>query len=99
MPHHFHWMVFVRKIEVEILTKKELKHQGATGRHPLNKFEDEAIKIASNSMCNTKDNDGVTTSRPVKLRNFNQPIGILFRSYTRAVNKKMKIIQKQNKRN
>ena len=83
MPNHFHWMVYVREttfvVSNEGVAKASATH-GVTLSHPVSKIK--GI---------TKATDGVTLSHPVskinKTRSFNDSIGILLRSYTRAVNK------------
>jgi len=66
MPNHFHWMVYVREIIVEIPTENNLK---------------DGVSIFS---------EGVTLSDTLTKntqRTLNDSIGLLLRSYTRAINK------------
>lgn len=73
-PNHFHWMVYVKDVEIGV-KDNEMKHQGVTLSHALNRAED------------NENNDGMNPSHPIKLRSFNESIGILLRSYIRAINK------------
>jgi putative transposase len=63
MPNHFHLMVYVREVEIEIPA---------------------AVSVARESQTFTLS-EGLT--RPVKKRSLNDSIGIMLRSYTRAIHK------------
>jgi putative transposase len=62
MPNHFHFMVFVKKIELVVPVGKN--SEGFTSSETLN--------------------------RSTQKRTMNESIGVLLRSYTRAINKQMK---------
>jgi len=59
MPNHFHWMVYVREVEIDVT-------DGVTQSHP------------------------VSSAVPDRKRSLNESIGIMLRSYTRAINKQEK---------
>ena len=71
MPNHFHWMVYVREIIVEIPTENNLKA---------------SVSIFSEGVT---PSDTLTKNTLTKntQRTLNDSIGLLLRSYTRAINK------------
>ena len=71
MPNHFHWMVYVREIIVEIPTENNLKA---------------SVSIFSEGVT---PSDTLTKNTLTKntQRTLNESIGLLLRSYTRAINK------------
>ena len=69
MPNHFHLMVYVNVVEIEILPESE----GFTQSEALTKLKSETL---------TKEN---------KKRTFNDFIGIMLRSYSRAIQKQQEI--------
>lgn len=73
MPNHFHWLVYVKEVVLEIKEDDDAKR--GKGSRP-------------SEAKNAKRSDGVTRSHPVTtMRTLNQSIGILLRSYSRAINK------------
>lgn len=75
MPNHFHFLVYVREVELEVVDGSAI--DGFTWSEGLTK--DAAI-------------DGFTWSeavikQPKKFRTLNDSIGLMLRSYTRAINK------------
>ena len=70
MPNHFHLMVYVREVEIPLISQGlTLLSQGLTSSETL-----------------TKEGKPMT-----KKRSFNDSIGIMLRTYTRAINKQEKL--------
>lgn len=73
MPNHFHLMISVNRVEVEIIDPMTLVHrinnQDSNITHPMN---------SSHRM---------SSKEPAKYRSLNDSIAIMLRSYTRAINK------------
>jgi putative transposase len=87
MPNHFHFMVYVKDVELEVVDS-----QGFTSSEAL------TINVQSKGLTTT--NDGFTPGEAVntvkasieetikpKFRTLNDSIGLMLRSYTRAINK------------
>lgn len=83
MPNHFHWMIAVNRVEIEISEPMNLSapdtmtlahriSSGETYTHPMN---------PSHRMSNKGNKE------PAKFRSLNDSIAIMLRSYTRAINK------------
>ena len=85
MPNHFHLMVYVHTLEIEIKETNE----GFTGSETLTQNANEGFTGSANA------NEGFTGSetlnRPPKMRDLNNSIGVLLRSYTRAIDNQEKI--------
>jgi putative transposase len=62
MPNHFHWLFYVREVELPIVGATNV---GVTSSH----------------------SDTASGGADIKPRTLNDSIGILLRSYTRAINK------------
>jgi len=78
MPNHFHLMVYVREVELPVLTHS----QGFTNSEALTSSALTSTSQATRSEALI----GQVPTSP-KLRTFNDSIGIMLRSYTRAINK------------
>jgi len=74
MPNHFHLMVLVKDLELPV------NSQGFTLSETLTN------KDNSDTMTSQKS-EGFTQSETLTKRSFNNSIGIMLRSYTRAINK------------
>ncbi|MEI6060688.1 MAG: hypothetical protein WCR72_08265 [Bacteroidota bacterium] len=94
MPNHFHLMVEVRKVEVESIAPAF--SEGFTLSEALTKPSEaltkpsEALTKPSEALTKpsealTKPSEALTRQKPVKT-DLNHSIGILLRSYTRAIN-------------
>jgi putative transposase len=62
MPNHFHWLIYVKNIEIEVKTDLDHLTDGSKQSIPM-------------------------LPQKKQIRTINQSIGILLRSYTRAINK------------
>ncbi|MCP3931450.1 MAG: hypothetical protein GY705_20380 [Bacteroidetes bacterium] len=86
MPNHFHWLFFVRKLEIlhtelqEHMKRVEgMRSKGMTRSHAFTKTSSQS------------KSEGMTDSHTLTRREtLNESIGILLRSYTRAINKQQK---------
>ena len=83
MPNHFHLMVLVRRVSVKTV--------GVTGSHADSKRMGTVGVTPSDTDSSRSDADSDTPSDADsgKVRTLNDSIGILLRSYTRAVNIKL----------
>ncbi|HPR85539.1 MAG TPA: hypothetical protein PLG33_05780 [Prolixibacteraceae bacterium] len=76
MPNHFHLMIAVRQVEVEIV------EQATPGG-------------VSEQVTQSRHSEGFTSSetltRPARMRTLNDSIGIILRSYTRAIQKQQRV--------
>lgn len=80
MPNHFHLMVLVREEKIPIIESNTVTRSNSntvTQSHGVTKSENDT-KTPSH---------GVTKNNSIKTRTFNDSIGIMLRSYTRAINK------------
>jgi len=80
MPNHFHLMVLVREERIPVIesnTETRSNSNTVTPSHGVTKSENDT-KTPSH---------GVTKTNSIKTRTFNDSIGIMLRSYTRAINK------------
>ena len=92
MPNHFHLMVYVHTLEIEIKETTGNANEGFTGSAG-------AIEGFTGSETLTQNtNEGFTESetlnrisRPPRMRDLNNSIGVLLRSYTRAIDNQEKI--------
>jgi len=73
MPNHFHWLFYVREVELPIVGSPSV---GVTGSN---------VGVTRSHADITSGHSDIR--RPVKPRTLNDSIGILLRSYTRAINK------------
>lgn len=84
MPNHFHLMVHVNHVELEINSESSPPKDihGVTLSHSEGFAPENIHRVTSSHPVNTE------ASHPVnKLRTFNQSIAIMLRSYTRAIHK------------
>lgn len=79
MPNHFHWVVFVHCDKIKLQGDALTSRQGIT--KSKNREEKSNKKMKSNSHTLT-ESESMT-----KFRTINESIGILLRSYTRAIQK------------
>ena len=86
MPNHFHWMVYVREIIVEIPTENNLKASVSVFSEGVTPSETADLGIFSEGVT---PSDTLTKNTLTKntQRTLNDSIGLLLRSYTRAINK------------
>ncbi|MFO7879648.1 MAG: hypothetical protein R6V52_06410 [Bacteroidales bacterium] len=81
MPNHFHWMMVVRKVSVvvpaAIHPMTQSHRMNALESHRMNALD--AEKVTQSHRMNALDAE--------KVQSLNESIGILLRSYTRAINK------------
>ena len=82
MPNHFHLMISVNRIEIEI-GLSEGDFDPMTRVHRINNQE-ESITHPMNS------SHRMSNKEPAKYRSLNDSIAIMLRSYTRAINKQLK---------
>ena len=81
MPNHFHIMVYVNHVSLSVPITDGVNTDGVTPSHPESH--------ESPSATDPSFIDGVTPSHPVnRERTLNESIGIMLRSYTRAMNKR-----------
>ncbi len=85
MPNHFHWVVFVHKIEIEIITNPS---HAMTSRRSMTMTTKKEEKSQERSHAIT-GSDSMTNNK-TKTRTINYAIGILLRSYTRAIQNQFK---------
>jgi len=91
MPNHFHFMVVVKEVELEVLVDSE----AFTPSKGLTKGKVAASDGFTWSEAVTKDpnsqgftiSEALTKDKEPKFRTINDSIGILLRTYTRAINK------------
>ena len=89
MPNHFHLMVYVHSVDVTISDSMTPSHT-ITGNAPPS----DSMTLSHTITGNTSPSDSMTPSHTItggsapKIRTFNESIGLLLRSYTRAVNLK-----------
>ncbi len=96
MPNHFHWVVFVHLDKIELQQVKTLQGDALTSRQGITKSNNQE-EMKSNSHTLTKSesmtaqqesNHTHTESESMtKFRTINESIGILLRSYSRAIQK------------
>lgn len=95
MPNHFHIMVHVNHVSLSVPIIDGVNTDGVTPSHPES-HESPGATISSTRTSHESPGatypsfiDGVTPSHPVnKERTLNESIGIMLRSYTRAINKR-----------
>ncbi len=101
MPNHFHWVVFVHLDKIELQQVKTLQGGALTSREGITKgnnreeTSDKKMKsdshtlAGSESMTVQQENSLTITGSEsmTKYRTINESIGILLRSYTRAIQK------------
>jgi len=92
MPNHFHLMVYLHTMKIEISKKGDEMH---TARNELHTRNPLSGTITSNNVSNSGlfQNDGINSDdiNNTKERDFNNSIGLLLRSYTRAIQKQEKM--------
>ncbi|MCK5852817.1 2-amino-4-hydroxy-6-hydroxymethyldihydropteridine diphosphokinase, partial [bacterium] len=79
MPNHFHWVIFVHRNKIKFKDDARTSRQGIT--KSINREENSNNKIKSDSHA-LPGSENMT-----KYRTINESIGILLRSYTRAIQK------------
>ncbi|MBN2634646.1 MAG: transposase [Prolixibacteraceae bacterium] len=80
MPNHFHLMIYVNNVEVEVIEQKNMS--GDKSKEQASKFSEQVSKIS----------EQVTESHLLtRKRLLNDSISIMLRSYTRAIQKQNKI--------
>ncbi|HZJ73208.1 MAG TPA: hypothetical protein VFC87_00260 [Perlabentimonas sp.] len=82
MPNHFHIMVYVNEVEL-VLPTQGLTRNKAANSQTLSRQESQGLTIRS---VNTSQPLAKRTSSGCSQRTFNSSIGIMLRSYTRAIN-------------
>lgn len=90
MPNHFHWMVRVNAVEVSVGVETETVGVTQSDTNSLSTIETVGVTQSdTDSLCRAKE------------RTLNDSIGILLRSYTRAINKQLsrsgKLIREKTK--
>ena len=79
MPNHFHWVIFVHRDKIKFKDDALTSHQGITKSiNRKDKFNEE-MKSDSHTLSGSES--------MTKYRTINESIGILLRSYTRAIQK------------
>ncbi len=78
MPNHFHWMVYVREIELNVTAREGVFYKDALS----NSLTDD---LPAREGLSQRD----TLSIKQNMRTLNNSIGYLIRSYSQAVNKQM----------
>ena len=100
MPNHFHFMVYVHDMEVEVadtdgftlgqrtdgFTLRGSDTDGFTPSEAVSKTRSEAVSKSPSEAVSKTRSEAVSNSKPKKKRNFNDSIGLQLRSYTRAIN-------------
>lgn len=80
MPNHFHLMIYVHTVEISV---SAISDSMTTSQTIIGEAKNDSMTIESDSMTTSHT---ITTPPTKKTRNFNNSIGSLLRSYTRAVN-------------
>jgi len=92
MPNHFHLMVYLHSLNIEISKSEDGIHSGI--RESITR-DPRGEPLTLNSMSNSGlfQSDDFTTDdiNNTKERDFNNSIGLLLRSYTRAIQKQEKM--------
>ena len=83
MPNHFHFMVLVKNLDSQGMISRE--SQGMTSSHALTETSKDSQGFTPNL------SQGFTQSETLTKRTLNDSIGIMLRSYTRAINKQQGI--------
>jgi putative transposase len=92
MPNHFHFMVEVKELELEVMagsvsSEAFTQGEGLTKSAASDGFSwSEAVTMDPNSQGFTSS-EALTKDKESKFRTLNDSIGILLRTYTRAINK------------
>lgn len=98
MPNHFHLMIYVHTLEVYVESSDGFTNCDCKGLNSSDGFtncdcedlQSEAVtkpNSAGFTNCDCKDLQSEAVTKPYPKRTLNDSIGILLRSYTRAINK------------
>jgi 2-amino-4-hydroxy-6-hydroxymethyldihydropteridine diphosphokinase len=92
MPNHFHWIVFVHRDVIEIQKSKLTPGDALSSRQGITKSKHQNKKPAGNHSHTLAESESMTRSadKAIQTRTINESIGILLRTYTRAIQKQEK---------
>lgn len=85
MPNHFHFMVYVHDMEIEVVDTDDFTFGKTTDVFTLTRASINS-NISVSEAVSKLPSEAVSNSKPKKKRNFNDSIGLQLRSYTRAIN-------------
>lgn len=87
MPNHFHWMVKVKELdELELMREKPSVDNSFSDSNKSIISNDIDMKSRMHSDVNSDLNKAANPEDPLQVKGLNKNIGILLRSYTRAMN-------------